>query len=140
MFINSPVFQTTNQQRTAKPVSAGNYWEHLNDGDFLKTYGSTKYSPFYHNEMRISKLVKRFIHLQQDGKALELMRKVIDAEKSWRFQRCSKLFGKATCKKRKINPEPFFIWRHQVMHTLLDDPTHEIIERVRYNINNFKHY
>ena len=133
VFISSQLLQQSYQQSPGMPVPAGTNWESFQF--ILKTLDSSKASPFYQNEMRISKLVKRFVNLKQDDKALDLMKRVIVAEKSWRFQLCSRLFGRANCQNKKINPEPFFIWRHQVMHTLLDDPTQEIIERVRFNIN-----
>ena len=112
--------------------------EFLSPATMWRTVGTNPQlatSPFYTNEMAIGHLVHQLLTIQQDDKALLFMKNVIATEKAWRFQLCLKMFGSTPCVTKRLDARPFFIWRRQAMQNLLEDPTAEIIDRIRSNID-----
>ena len=92
-------------------------------------------SPFYKNEKRILFQIQHLINRRQDGKALKFLKVVVKTERSWRLQMCSRIFGIEACNNSgSENMVPFYLWKKRMIHHLLADPTHEIIQHIKRSL------
>ena len=87
-------------------------------------------SPFYREERAIATQVRNLIYQNEERKAFESLKKVIDAEKSWRLDRCMRVVGPGSCVKGVMDAEAFYMWKKTVIHYLTKDPTKEITRRI----------
>ena len=63
---------------------------------------------------------------------LELLRKFIKVEKVGRYRTCIRMFGRENCSLRALHgPRPFFIWKNQMVHSLLRNPTSDVLRLLK---------
>ena len=95
-------------------------------------------SPFYNNVEDITKVLTLFVRRRYDLKALQLLENIVRKEKKWRLELCVQLFGDAECSGGNLKqPRPGQMWQRKFITNLLKDPTDEIINRIRQNIEFF---
>ena len=92
-------------------------------------------SPFYQNEKGIIFQIQHLINRGEEAKALDLLKFIVKAERSWRNKTCKRMFGTKSCGKGGVNEAvPFFIWKKKMVHRLRTDPTAEIIDHIQRSV------
>ena len=113
--------KSTSVNKATTSATSAKSWFSLND------------SPFYKREGEIAKMLNKLLKLTRDQKALGVLKLTIGIEKKWRQSLCRNNFGKLACD-LGISATPFGILNKSAINYLRQDPTEEILQRLRRRV------
>ena len=100
-----------------------------------KFYFDSATSPFYKNKEMLRNKFLNLINKGEEAKAMRFVKMVVQSEKAWRLQFCTRIFGNEHCSIDNVSPDPFFMWKRRMIHEVRQDPSSEIFNFFRSSLN-----